>query len=82
MLPGQAWVPNQKRVFVSELLLIKQVSIPQNSILCVKRLIESGPDSTSVAGDIEIGELLRAVVKHMLDEVEMVSLSKNFVLEY
>jgi hypothetical protein len=45
-------------------------------------LIESGPDSTSVAGDIEIGELLRAVVKHMLDEVEMVSLSKNFVLEY
>ena len=82
MLPGQAWVPNQKRVFVSELLLIKQVSIPQNSILCVNRLIESSQASTPVAVDIEFGELLQVVVKHMLDEVEMVSLSKNFVLEY
>jgi len=45
-------------------------------------LIESSQASTPVAVDIEFGELLQVVVKHMLDEVEMVSLSKNFVLEY
>jgi hypothetical protein len=43
-------------------------------------LIESNPASAPVAVDIYFGELRQVVVKHMLDEVEMVAFLKTFGL--
>jgi hypothetical protein len=44
-------------------------------------LIEPSPASTPAAEDIDFGELRQVVVKLMLDEVEMLSLSKTFALD-
>jgi excisionase family DNA binding protein len=44
-------------------------------------LIESNPGSAPVEVDKDFRELRQVVVKHMLDEVEMASLSKTFVLD-